>query len=94
MAKENFFTRLFSFFKKKPETDTIGNNKLLEKIKNLETTLVNYQKRRTSDGAQIEQLSKENADSKQQIQLYKEQIAAIIIGKTKCTFFQNEKYIF
>lgn len=77
MAKENFFTRLFSFFKKKPETDTIGNNKLLEKIKNLETTLVNYQKRRTSDGTQIEQLSKENADSKQQIQLYKEQIAAI-----------------
>lgn len=77
MAKENFFTRLFSFFKKKSETDTTGNNKLLEKIKNLEATLVNYQKRRTSDGAQIEQLSKENADSKKQIQLYKEQIAAI-----------------
>ena len=77
MAKENFFTRLFSFFKKKSETDPTGNNKLLEKIKNLEATLVNYQKRRTSDGAQIEQLSKENADSKKQIQLYKEQIAAI-----------------
>lgn len=77
MAKENFFTRLFSFFKKKSETDTTGNNKLLEKIKDLETTLVNYQKKRTNDGAQIEQLSKENADSKQQIQHYKEQIATI-----------------
>ncbi len=72
MAKENFFTRLFSFFKKKPEDD-----KLLEKIKVLESTLATYQKRGTNDGAQIEQLSKENADSKQQIQLYKEQIAAI-----------------
>ena len=72
MAKENFFTRLFSFFKKKPEDD-----KLLEKIKVLESTLATYQKRGTNDGSQIEQLSKENADSKQQIQLYKEEIAAI-----------------
>ena len=72
MSKENFFTLLFSFFKKKPEDD-----KLLEKIKVLESTLATYQKRGTNDGAQIEQLSKENADSKQQIQLYKEQIAAI-----------------
>ena len=77
MAKENFFTRLFSFFKKKPETDTTGNNKLLEKIKVLEATLATYQKRGANDGVQIEQLSKENADSKQQIQHYKEQIAAI-----------------
>lgn len=77
MAKENFFTRLFSFFKKKPETDTIENNKLLERIKFLESTLTTYQKRGANDGVQIEQLSKENADSKQQIQLYKEQIAAI-----------------
>ena len=51
MAKENFFTNLFSFFKKKfsgTEVDTStsvhNNDELLKKIENLETNITTYQK--------------------------------------------------
>ena len=58
MAKENFFTRLFSFFKKKPSvtevptsTPVADNDKLLKKIELLETNITTYQK----EIAQLEQ---------------------------------------
>ena len=51
MVKENFFTNLFSFFKKKfsgTEVDTStsihNNDELLKKIENLETNITTYQK--------------------------------------------------
>lgn len=58
MVKENFFTNLFSFFKKKfsgTEVDTStsihNNDELLKKIENLETNITTYQK----EIAQLEQ---------------------------------------
>ena len=58
MIKENFFTNLFSFFKKKfsgTEVDTStsihNNDELLKKIENLETNITTYQK----EIAQLEQ---------------------------------------
>ena len=58
MVKENFFTRLFSFFKKKPSvtevstsTPVTDNDKLLKKIELLETNITTYQK----EIAQLEQ---------------------------------------
>lgn len=52
MAKENFFTRLFSFFKKKPQdgeksisqTPIVDNDKLQKKIAHLESEIADYKK--------------------------------------------------
>jgi elongation factor Tu GTP binding domain len=62
MVKENFFTNLFSFFKKKfsgTEVDTStsihNNDELLKKIENLETNITTYQKEITQLEQQLSQ---------------------------------------
>ena len=75
MVKENFFTNLFSFFKKKfsgTEVDTstsVHNNELLKKIENLETNITTYQKEiaqleQQLSQKEIEQISSAELDEK------------------------------
>lgn len=76
MVKENFFTNLFSFFKKKfsgTEVDTStsvhNNDKLLKKIENLETNITTYQKEiaqleQQLSQKEIEQISSAELDEK------------------------------
>jgi elongation factor Tu GTP binding domain len=76
MAKENFFTNLFSFFKKKfsgTEVDTStsvhNNDELLKKIENLETNITTYQKEiaqleQQLSQKEIEQISSAELDEK------------------------------
>ena len=66
MAKENFFTRLFSFFKKKPQdgeksisqTPIVDNDKLQKKIAHLESEIANYKKEITSLEQQLAERQK------------------------------------
>lgn len=66
MAKENFFTRLFSFFKKKPQdgeksisqTSIVDNDKLQKKIAHLESEIANYKKEITSLEQQLAERQK------------------------------------
>lgn len=76
MVKENFFTNLFSFFKKKfsgTEVDTStsvhNNDELLKKIENLETNITTYQKEiaqleQQLSQKEIEQISSAELDEK------------------------------
>lgn len=66
MTKENFFTRLFSFFKKKPQdgeksisqTPIVDNDKLQKKITHLESEIANYKKEITSLEQQLAERQK------------------------------------
>ena len=66
MTKENFFARLFSFFKKKPQdgeksisqTPIVDNDKLQKKITHLESEIANYKKEITSLEQQLAERQK------------------------------------
>lgn len=61
MTKENFFTRLFSFFKKKPKieaTTSQTSDKLLKRINDLEADIATYKKEITTLEQQLSQKEK------------------------------------